>query len=154
MRDVDLFVSVCSIGNDPNGDALAPGHHDYWLAYAFGELAESAKTRRAALEHILPKLTRLTGRWSLEERFLVIRGDLRTYRIHLGSGNVLMEPNSQYLCLVPGPASRDQASSRGVYLPFEGDAMLSIILSKALLLADDKLIKDRSIRRQIEGAAP
>jgi hypothetical protein len=42
-----------------------------------------------------------------------------------------------------------------VHLPFEGDNMLSIILSKAFLLADDTNIKDPTIRRQIEmgGAA-
>jgi hypothetical protein len=28
----------------------------------------------------------------------VVKGELRTYRIHLGSGNILMEPNDQYLC--------------------------------------------------------
>jgi hypothetical protein len=26
---------------------------------------------------------------------------VRTYRIYLGSGNILMEPNDQYLCIVP-----------------------------------------------------
>jgi hypothetical protein len=34
-------------------------------------------------------------------------------------------------------------------LPFEGDITLSMILSKALLLADDKLITDSTITRQI-----
>ena len=34
-------------------------------------------------------------------------------------------------------------------LPFEGDTLLSIILSKALLLADDENIKDTSIVNQI-----
>ena len=29
---------------------------------------------------------------SLPDRWLMVRGDLRTYRIHLGSGNILMEP--------------------------------------------------------------
>ena len=34
-------------------------------------------------------------------------------------------------------------------LPFEGDATLSLILSKAFLLAEDDKIKDRSIVSQI-----
>ncbi|HMC87966.1 MAG TPA: hypothetical protein VKI17_00395, partial [Gemmataceae bacterium] len=75
------------------------------------------------------------------------RGDLRTYKIHLGSGNILMAPNDEYLCIVPR-----QAASTGrnrVFLPFEGDSMLSIILSKAFLLAGDAKIKDVSIARQI-----
>ena len=36
----------------------------------------------------------------LEDRYLRVRGDLRTYRIHLGSGNILTSPNDQYLCIV------------------------------------------------------
>ena len=36
-------------------------------------------------------------------------------------------------------------------LPFEGDNTLSVILSKAFLLADDDKIKDRSILSQING---
>jgi hypothetical protein len=37
-----------------------------------------------------------------------------------------------------------------VYLPFEEEfGMLSVILSKAFLLADDTAITDRSITRQI-----
>jgi hypothetical protein len=36
-----------------------------------------------------------------------------------------------------------------VYLPFEGDQTLAIILSKAFLLAADKAIKDLTITRQI-----
>ena len=49
----------------------------------------------------------------------MVRGDLRTYKIHLGSGNILMEPNDQYLCIVP--AQRRGADRRRVFLPFEGD---------------------------------
>ena len=58
-----------------------------------------------------------------------------------------MSPNDQYLCIVPKRAP--DAGSERVFLPFEGDTMLSVILSKALLLADDKNIRDASIVRQI-----
>ena len=78
-----------------------------------------------------------------------MRGDLRTYKIHLGSGNILMEPNDQYLCIVP-THTRDSHLSEGLRLPFEGDTTLSIILSKAFLLAEkDTKITDLSITRQI-----
>jgi hypothetical protein len=36
-----------------------------------------------------------------------------------------------------------------VFLPFEGDAVLSIILSKAQLLMDDDKITDATILRQL-----
>jgi hypothetical protein len=151
LRDVDLFVGVASVGNDPTWRDGGPGarYHDYWNAYSFGELAETAKTRRAALESLLPRLTRLRDKWKLTDRFLVVRGSLRTYKIHLGSGNILMEPNDQYLCIVP---NRSADATADVFLPFEGDGTLAVVLSKAFLLADDARIKDETITRQIARA--
>jgi hypothetical protein len=35
-------------------------------------------------------------------------------------------------------------------LPFEGDRTLSIIISKAMLLAEDSKLKDPTITRQID----
>ena len=61
-----------------------------------------------------------------------------------------MEPNDQYLCIVPDRSSR-VSESKEVFLPFEGDATLSIILSKAFLLAEDQKIADPTITRQISA---
>jgi len=72
---------------------------------------------------------------------------LRSYRIHLGSGNILMQ-GDRYLCIVPG----ERRDALDVFLPFEGDRMLSIILSKAMMLAADDKITDPSILSQL-GAA-
>jgi hypothetical protein len=147
MRDVDLFVGVSSVGNDPSwrDHGTMPQFADYWQTYAFGDLSETAKTRRAALDRLLPRL-KIASACSLEERFLVVRGQLRTYRIHLGSANIQMEPGNQYLCIVPG---RSSVTPGNVMLPFEGDTTLSVILSKAILLADDQKITDPTIRSQI-----
>jgi len=38
---------------------------------------------------------------------------------------------------------------RNVFLPFDEDRTLSLILSKAFLLAEDRKIKDESILRQL-----
>ena len=150
MRDVDLFVGVSGIAADPTWQdhGERPGYGEYWRQAAFGDLSASAQTRREVLEALLPKL-RIAGRCTLDDRFLVVRGDLRTYRIHLGSGNIMMEPGSQYLCIVPDRRRAGVASPGKVYLPFEGDLTLSIILSKAFLLAADARITDRSILTQI-----
>jgi hypothetical protein len=148
MRDVDLFVGVTSIGNDPTWIDGGDGRYGvYWRDFAFGDLSQSGETRRAILERLLPQL-KIASRCKLEGKFLVVRGDLHTYKIHLGSGNVLMEPGSHYLCIVPG---RGMGSwERGnLYLPFDGDQTLAIILSKALMLAEDKKITDETILRQI-----
>jgi hypothetical protein len=148
MRDVDLFVGVASVGNDPNWYDGGPNgrYQDYWTSYSFGELSQTAATRKAVLERLVPRL-KIAERCAFSNRFLVVRGDRRTYKIHLGSGNILMEPNDEYLCIVPD--SRPRGTDQEVYLPFEGDRTLSIILSKALLLAADTKIKDPTILQQI-----
>jgi hypothetical protein len=149
MRDVDLFVGVASIGNDPTwGDRGDGAYGDYWNRAAFGALSEAAKTRRAVVEDLLPGL-KIARQCRLEERFLVVEGKLRAYRIHLGSANVQMEPNNQYLCIVRGGPSGGH-----VRLPFDGDEMLSLVLSKAFLLAEDDKIKDASILSQIRQSQP
>jgi len=150
MRDVDLFVGVASVGNDPNWNDGGPQgrYRNYWQSFSFGKLSESAQTRRTVLEGLLPRLSKIRDRCKLKKRFLVVRGDLRTYKIHLGSGNILMEPNDQYLCIVP---DRAPAETWGLFLPFEGDGTLSVILSKAFLLAEDRTIEDPAITRQISG---
>jgi hypothetical protein len=77
----------------------------------------------------------------------VVKGDIRTYKIHLGSGNILMAPNDRYLCIVP---KQTTAGANKVFLPFEGDGTLSVILSKAFLLAEDTKIKDPTIVSQLK----
>jgi hypothetical protein len=148
MRDVDLFVGVTSIAADPEwADRGEDRHTAYWRTTTFGELTASAEARRDVLERIVPRL-RIAGRCSLEGRFLVVRGDLGTYKIHLGSANILMEPDDAYLCIVPS----GRRSEGKVFLPFE-DERLSLILSKAVLLAADSAITDTTILRQIKRGA-
>jgi hypothetical protein len=105
-------------------------------------------TRKESLERLIPRL-KIAAQCSFYDKFLVVRGKLRTYKIHLGSGNILMEPNDQYLCIVP-KQSATATSKKKIFLPFEGDNTLSIILSKAMLLAADDKITDPTITRQIQ----
>jgi hypothetical protein len=146
MRDCDLFVGVTSIGTDPawNRDHPDDSHLPYWQQFAFGDLTSAAEHRREVLESLLPKLA-IRDRCRLDGRFLLVRGDLHEYRIHIGSANVLIEPGSRYLCIVQG--SGDTAAN--LPLPFEGDRILGLVLSKALLLVNDTKIKDPTIARQL-----
>jgi Domain of unknown function (DUF4132) len=148
MRDVDLFIGVTSVGADPEWLDRGEGRRfgDYWNRYAFGDLGAGAEVRREVLADLVPMLA-IAGRCELHHRFLEVRGDLRTYRIHLGSGNILMSPDDQYLCIV---AARDGRAGK-LFLPFDDDPILSVILSKAFLLADDTKITDPAIIRQISG---
>jgi hypothetical protein len=146
MRDCDLFVGVTSIGADPTWLRDHPGdrHEDYWRAFAGGELTTAAENRKTVLASLLPKLG-LQQNCRLEGRYLLVQGKLHDYRIHLGSGNVLMEPGSRYLCIVQGAGD----TAGRVALPFEGDRLLAVILSKAFMLVNDTKIKDETIRRQL-----
>lgn len=152
MRDVDLFVGVASVGNDPDWLDGGPERRfgGYWSAYAFGDLTQQARTRAEVLATLLPSLV-IADRCKLSDRFLIVRGNLRTYKIHLGSTNIQMEPNDQYLCIVPGRSLQPiERSAESIVLPFEGDRSLSLILSKAFLLAADDEIADPTILRQIK----
>lgn len=152
MRDVDLFVGVTSIANDPSwvdqGERTA--FTAYWHAWSFSELSAAALMRREILQELLPKL-KIGQRCKIEDKFLMVRGERATYKIHLGSGNVLMEPGSRYLCIVAGRSVdlSGQKAPQRILLPFEGDGMLAIILSKAFLLAEDRKISDPTILRQL-----
>jgi hypothetical protein len=61
MRDIDLFVGVASIGNDPTWQDGGPAnrYQTYWTAYSFGELSATAVTRREALARLIPRLKKL-----------------------------------------------------------------------------------------------
>lgn len=151
MRDVDLFVGVASVGNDPawRDNGGVPAYRDYWQSYSFGDLTEVAKTRKIILERLLPRL-KISKVATIKDKFLIVQGKLRTYKIHIGSTNILMEPNDQYLCIVPDRSKREGTDN--LFLPFEGDNGLSVIISKAILLSADDAITDPSITRQIAPA--
>lgn len=149
MRDVDLFVSVSSVAIDQLWRDLGePRVAAYRNLSAFAVLPESAQTRRDVLQRLIPR-SRIADRCTFDERYLRVRGDLRTYRIHLGSAQVLMEPNDQHL-FITLPKGRDAAEANGIFMPFE-DTLLGHVLGKAFLLADDSRIADQTVREQIRG---
>jgi hypothetical protein len=152
MRHADLFTSVTSIAADPNwldrgADAAHPGQWNqdataYWTRMNNSALEESGKRRRAILERVVTKL-KIASQLSFEDRYLVVEGSRHKYRIHLGSGACFR--GEQHICIVP---KAEMALGR-IWLPFEGDQTLSIILSKAVLLAADTKITDPVILRQL-----
>lgn len=147
LRDVDLFVGVASIGADPDWvERPDAPFNTYWRGAALGEIGIAGETRREVLERLLPRLA-IANRCRIAGRFLHVQGNLWSYNIHLGSGSVLRAPDDRFLCIVRGRPSITEAELPA--LPFEGDAMLSLILSKALLLAADDQIVDPIILRQL-----
>lgn len=155
MRHCDLFTSIASISIDPEWiDRGADAEHPnqwrrdeadaYWNRQLTADLGVSAQTRHAILAEILPRLQMGKSRFSLQKNHLMVRGDKRKYLIHLGSGAVIRESDGCHICIV-------KARNKGpkIFLPFEGDATLSVILSKAFLLADDSKITDPVILQQL-----
>ena len=126
MRDVDLAVSVAHAGGvDP-------------------ETSHSTiEMRRAIAEFNLPlfglKNVTLTGSHA------VIEGSRGSYTVHLGSG-VVHQKGGAMLHILPVHSQK-----RGkLFLPFvDEDPKTAEIMSKIVLLAEDKKIKDPSILEQI-----
>jgi len=155
MYDVDSVIGRTSIGNDRHwqdrgGDARHPLSElpeflAYRERYSAGQASGLAKGRRDFIAAILPGLA-IANQCTVADEFLVVDGKRKTYKINFASGHIRMAPNDRYLCIVP---SNEAAGARPAYVPFEGDDILSVILSKAMMLADDDKITDGSILRQI-----
>jgi hypothetical protein len=131
MRDLDLVVSVA--GTSPGGYASGP------------TTASRVQLLTALIEDL--GLTGIT----VDGTSAVVRGSRATYRVHLNSGSIHMEPGG-YVCVVP--ATFGGTAHRRLFLPFaDEDRMTSIILSKILLLNDDEKITDPGILAQIRAHA-
>ena len=141
MRDIDIFVSSANVFHQKNWDN--PNSRNQWIKECFGALTESGLIRKQVLSELAPKLA-IHNKLKIDDRFLFVEGKLKTYKIHIGSACILMEPDDKYLCIV-----KSQNKTKKMFLPFEGDGILSEVLSKAMLLAADDKIKDETISSQI-----
>jgi len=130
LRDLDLFVGVSTVANDPSWSeaGVKTSWSRYWTDAVRGELAPLAATRREVLTRVLPRTT-LRDRATLQDRWLVV-GE---HRIHLGTANVWRAEDSTPQVVLPDRRAKDHVAR--VFLPFEGDSMLATILAKAFVLA-------------------
>lgn len=126
MRDLDLVVSVAHRGGvDPEASA-------------------STLEMRAALVKETCSLLKLTN-VRLKDNFAFIKGSLGEYTVHLGSAITRKVPGEMLFIVAV------QAAHRGrLFLPFaDNDPRTAEVMSKVLLLARDKEIKDPSIIEQL-----
>jgi hypothetical protein len=131
MRDLDLVVGVAGQGRTGSGTEIG--------------LAE----RAALLAALVADLG--LDRVAVDGHHAVVGGERATYRVHLGSGSIHVEPGG-YLCVVPEGFGAKPA--RGLFLPFaDADQLTSVILSKVLLLANDSKITDSTILAQLARMA-
>jgi hypothetical protein len=126
MRDLDLVVSVAHRGGvDPEASA------------------STVEMRSALLRETLGLLKLENVR--LERSHALIAGQLGNYTVHLGSANVHRQPGES-LCIIPV-----HSQHRGrIFLPFaDDDPKTAEVVSKVLLLAEDKKIQDPTILEQL-----
>lgn len=152
MRHTDRFTAVSSIAADPNwldrgGDAAHPTQWGqqaaaYWTSTNTADLEESGKRRRDMLTRVVGRL-KIADRLTLDDRYLRVAGKRHDYKIHLGSGACFR--GERHICIVP----KTETGPARIWLPFEGDRTLSIIISKAMLLAADDKITDPVILAQL-----
>ncbi len=126
MRDLDLVVSVAHAGGvDP-------------------EASHSTTQMRAAIAKELLQLLGISN-VTLFGEHAKIHGSLAEYSVHMGSGVV----HAQGIGMISILPVHSQARGR-IFLPFaDNDPKTAEILSKIILLSEDKKIKDPSILRQI-----
>ncbi len=157
MRHCDLFTSVPSISLDSEWmDRGANAEHPnqwrrdvadpYWRQSQSADLGPSAQMRHDVLAAILPRLKN-SDAFVLDDKFLHVRGIRHQYAIHLGSGSVQLKPSAHHICIVRAGALKK--ADKTIHLPFEGDSVLSMVLSKALMLAQDDKITDPVILQQL-----
>ncbi len=153
LCDLETAIDATSVATDrfwSDGGAGAsrplsevPGAERYRDAFASANRGEAQAVRKAFLESLLPSLSiaescHVAGDW------LMVDGKRMTYRIHLGSGASQFAASSRHLCIVPTAGGDDLG-----FLSFEGDATTTLILSKAMLLAQDDRIEDPSVLAQL-----
>jgi Domain of unknown function (DUF4132) len=126
MRDLDLVVSVAHIGGvDPEASA-------------------STVEMRTSILRETCRLMKFSN-VQIQGSHALIKGELGDYSVHLGSAIVHRQPGGA-LCILPVSSQH-----RGrLFLPFvDDDPKTAEIMSKVLLLAKDKEIKDPTILEQI-----
>ncbi|WP_144549773.1 DUF4132 domain-containing protein [Bacillus sp. X1(2014)] len=128
MRDIDLVVSIAHVGGvDPEASLTT-------IEMRRVIVAESARLMK--LENV-----------RIEGNFALIEGSLGEYSVHLGSANVYKQATGA-IYIVPV-----HSQQRGrVFLPFmDEDPKTAEIVSKVLMLAEDKKIKDPFILEQLKN---
>ncbi|THF87860.1 DUF4132 domain-containing protein [Deinococcus sp. KSM4-11] len=126
LRDLDLVVSVAHVGGvDP-------------------EASQSTVEMRAALLRETLRLLTLDNVRVMNDHAL-IDGHHARYTVHLGSGTVHRQPGG-FLCIIP---VHNQQQGR-LFLPFaDPDPRTAEVISKVLLLAEDRRIQDPTILEQL-----
>ena len=149
MRDVDLFTSVCAVGEDETwadqgdrGTGILRDRFD--LQEITAAIALRADILSRALAH-----TAIHDRCKIEKSWLEVRGKLGTYRISLVWGGAALVTESEVRWLNIPRNILDAVSLDLSAIPIELDYRSEMILRKAHVLADDGKIDSPDLIEQL-----
>ena len=149
MRDVDLFTSVSAVGQDESwSDQSDRGTGIVASRLDANELSAMLALRIEILSRVLP-LTPIAERCKIEKNWLVVRGQLGTYRIEMLLGGVMRMADSGVRQLKIPQKLLDGVSLDFSAFPIDFDYRTEMILRKAYVLADDWKIDSPDLIRQL-----
>jgi hypothetical protein len=148
MRDVDLFTTVCAIGEDENWrDEGNRGIGVPGDRITVQEISVAMSLRADILVRVLPR-TPIADRCRLEPLHLEVHGQLGRYRISLAWGLAALVSDSGLRWLKIPQKLLPAVPLELADLPIELDYRTETILRKAYLLAEDWKIEDPELVRQ------
>jgi hypothetical protein len=149
MRDVDLFTAVSAVGEDESwSDQGERGTGILAPRMDLNELSALLALRVEMLSRVLP-LTPIADRCKIESIWVVVRGQLGTYRIQIPWGGVLRQTDSGLRQLKIPPKLLEDVSPDLSAFSIDLDHRTEMILRKAYLLADDWKIDSPDLVRQL-----
>lgn len=147
-RDIDLFIAVTSVANNPELSKSNTSLETYRTSFEKGLFLENAtiQIRQQILTVLIPKLKIASA--GFEGNYWSINGQLNDYRINLSSGFAQIKGRQAHLNLLPNTSRLKK--NRKFQLPIEEDETLYIILAKALFLQADDQISDQRILAMLQ----
>ncbi|HKW27457.1 MAG TPA: DUF4132 domain-containing protein [Terriglobales bacterium] len=149
MRDVDLFTSVCALGDDEGwADQGERGIGVFAEKYDPNQQSALISLRADLLSRVLPR-TPIADRCTIAQGILEVRGQLGTYRIFLNWGIAMLitESKPRWLRI---PQKVLNAVELGLQdLPLDLDHRTEMILRKAYILANDWNIDSPDLVKQL-----
>ncbi len=149
MRDVDLFTTVCAVGEDETwSDQGDRGMGVIAKEFDIHEVIAIISLRADMLSRMLPH-TPIADRCKIVKSWLEVRGQLGTYRIHLGWGGaaLIAEKAVRWLKIPQKVLAEVELSLKD--LPIDLDYRTELALRKAFVLADDWKITSSELVRQL-----
>jgi hypothetical protein len=149
MRDIDLFTSVCAVGDDETwADQGDRGTGIFSDQMDPGEITAVITLRAEMLSRVLPH-TAIQDRCKIEKSWLEVRGKLGTYRISLAWGGAALVTESEARWLIIPRKILDAVFLDFTAIPIELDYRSETILRKAYVLADDWKIDSPDLIKQL-----